>query len=133
MDAIFIPDKQYKIRLHKLKNSLSDKIRIYASTQMYVQKFGEVVFRHVHWGVYNEEENLFIPNKNFITLDQKFKKQLIFPKHWFYTIDGTNEKILPINEITTDDEVVNIEQQHSKEYVKKHFTDVFAFLKKYID
>lgn len=132
MDAIFIPDKQYKIRLHKLKNSLSDKIRIYASTQMYVQKFGEVVFRHVHWGVYNEEENLFIPNKNFITLDQKFKKQLIFPKHWFYTIDGTNEKILPINEITTDDEVVTIEQQHSKEYVKKHFTDVFAFLKKYI-
>lgn len=132
MDAIFIPNKQYKIRLHKLKNSLSDKIRIYASTQMYVQKFGEVVFRHVHWGVYNEEENLFIPNKNFITLDQKFKKQLIFPKHWLYTIDGTNEKILPINEINPDYKAVPTEQTNAEKFIKNPFEYVFSFLKKNI-
>lgn len=132
MNAIFVPDKKYKVGLHKLKNRFNDKLRVYASTQMYVQKFGEVVLRHVHWGVYNEKNNLFIPNKEFITLDPKFKKQLIFPEYWFYVTDENDEKITPINKINTENKVVPIEQQCAEEYVKKHFTEVFAFLKKYI-
>ena len=132
MNAIFVPDKKYKVCLHRLKNRFTGVIRAYASTQMYVHKFNDVVFRHVHWGLYDEEKNLFIPNNEFITLEPKFKKQLIFPEYWFYATDETDEKILPINKITTDSEVVVIEQQHAEEYIKKHFTDVFAFLKKYI-
>ena len=133
MNAIFTPGKQYKVGLHRLKNNLSNKIRTYASTQMYIQKFGEVVLRHVHWGIYDEKSNLFFPNKNFIVLDPKFKKQLIFPEHWFYTTDGTNEKIIPIKEINTDDEVVPVKQQYSEKYTKNHLENVFVFLKKFIN
>lgn len=132
MNAIFVPERQYKVGLHRIKSPLGDKIRVYASTQMYIHKFGNLAFRHVHWGIYDEENNLFIPNKNFITLDPNFKKQLIFPEYWFYTTGETDDKILPINKINTEDEVIFVEQKNAEEYVKKRFENVFAFLKKYI-
>ena len=132
MNAIFIPGKQYKVGLHRIKSPLGDKIRVYASTQMYIQKFGRVAFRHVHWGVYDEEKNLFIPNKEFITLDPTFKKQLIFPEYWYYVTDETDDKFLPINKINPDYKAISVEQTNAEKFVKDHFEYVFDFLKKYI-
>ena len=133
MNAIFVPGKQYKVGLHRIKSPLGDKIRVYASTQMYIQKFGRVAFRHVHWGVYDEEKNLFIPNKEFITLDSNFKKQLIFPEYWYYVTDETDNKILPINKINPVYKAIPVEQQNSEEYIKKRFEHIFAFFKKCVN
>lgn len=133
MNAIFEPNKHYKVGLHKIKNRLSGEIHVYASTQMYVRKFGATSFRHVHWGVYNEDDNLFIPNKAYILLKPMFKKQLVFPEHWLCTIDGNNKKAFPLNENSTDYVEVPVEQQQPEEYVKKHFENVFSFIKKCIN
>lgn len=133
MNAIFVPGKQYKVGLHKIKSPLGDKIRVYASTQMYIHKIGNLSFRHVHWGIYDEENNLFIPNKSFITLDPNYKKQLIFPEYWDYVTDETDDKILPINKINPDYKAIPTEQTNAEKFIKNPFEYVFSFLKKNID
>ena len=68
----------YKVSIHRIKNFC------YASSQRIIEDdgTGKKKYRHIHWGVYDEKNNIFYPGKNYFYLNAKEKKKLIFPKNW---------------------------------------------------
>ena len=91
----------YKVSIHKIKNFC------YASSQKAIEDkvTGKKKYRHIHWGIYNEENNTFYPGKNYFYLDAKEKKKLIFPKNWNLSV---------INKISNENKYLSFVQSPQK-------------------
>lgn len=71
------PNSQYKVSIH-----LNNGYR-YASTQPYVVNpdTGRKSYHHIHWGTV-DENNKFIPGKNYLVASISERSRLIFPESW---------------------------------------------------
>jgi len=71
------PNSQYKVSIH-----LNNGYR-YASTQPSVinPETGKKVYHHVHWGIV-DDNNKFIPGKNYLVASLPERSKLIFPDSW---------------------------------------------------
>jgi len=71
------PNSQYKVSIH-----LNNGYR-YASTQPYVinPDTGKKSYHHIHWGIV-DDNNRFIPGKNYLVAPISERSKLIFPESW---------------------------------------------------
>ena len=71
------PDSQYRVSIH-----LNNGYR-YASTQPYQidPDTGKKSYHHIHWGRV-DDDNKFIPGKNYLVASITERSKLIFPEDW---------------------------------------------------
>lgn len=71
------PNSQYKVSIH-----LNNGYR-YASTQPYIinPDTGKKSYHHIHWGTV-DDNNKFIPGKNYLVASLSERAKLIFPESW---------------------------------------------------
>ena len=88
------PNSQYRVSIH-----LNNGYR-YASTQPYEinPDTGKKSYHHVHWGIV-DENNRFIPGKNYLVASLSDRAKLIFPDDWDLSeikkLSGAREKGRP--------------------------------------
>lgn len=88
------PNSQYRVSIH-----MNNGYR-YASTQPFQinPKTGKKVYRHIHWGTV-DENNKFIPGKNYLVASLAERAKLIFPESWDLSeikkLSGAREKGRP--------------------------------------
>lgn len=88
------PNSQYKVSIH-----LNNGYR-YASTQPFVidPDTGKKSYHHIHWGTV-DDNNKFIPGKNYLMASISERSRLIFPESWDLSeikkLSGAREKGRP--------------------------------------
>ena len=88
------PNSQYKVSIH-----LNNGYR-YASTQPFVidSDTGKKSYHHIHWGTV-DDNNKFIPGKNYLVASISERSRLIFPEAWDLSeikkLSGAREKGRP--------------------------------------
>lgn len=88
------PNSQYKVSIH-----LNNGYR-YASTQPFVinPDTGKKSYHHIHWGIV-DDNNKFIPGKNYLVASISERSRLIFPESWDLSeikkLSGAREKGRP--------------------------------------
>lgn len=88
------PNSQYRVSIH-----MNNGYR-YASTQPFQinPETGKKVYRHIHWGTV-DENNKFIPGRNYLVASLAERAKLIFPESWDLSeikkLSGAREKGRP--------------------------------------
>lgn len=71
------PNTPYRISVHA-----TGKYQ-YADTQrLQMTKDGKEAYRHCHWGKFDPNTKVFLPNADFLLLPEEEKKKFIFPEDW---------------------------------------------------
>ena len=123
------PDSQYRVSIH-----LNNGYR-YASTQPYQidPDTGKKSYHHIHWGRV-DENNKFIPGKNYLVAPIAERSKLIFPEDWDLSevkkLSGAREKGRPATESQNENRLYGdiwlLEQIADKTDIRKDLLKVFC-------
>lgn len=123
------PDSQYRVSIH-----LNNGYR-YASTQPYQidPDTGKKSYHHIHWGRV-DENNKFIPGKNYLVAPIAERSKLIFPEDWDLSevkkLSGAREKGRPAIESQNENRLYGdiwlLEQIADKTDIRKDLLKVFC-------
>ena len=123
------PDSQYRVSIH-----LNNGYR-YASTQPYQidPDTGKKSYHHIHWGRV-DENNKFIPSKNYLVAPIAERSKLIFPEDWDLSevkkLSGAREKGRPAIESQNENRLYGdiwlLEQIADKTDIRKDLLKVFC-------
>ena len=123
------PDSQYRVSIH-----LNNGYR-YASTQPYQidPDTGKKSYHHIHWGRV-DENNKFIPGKNYLVAPIAERSKLIFPEDWNLSevkkLSGAREKGRPAIESQNENRLYGdiwlLEQIADKTDIRKDLLKVFC-------
>lgn len=123
------PNSQYKVSIH-----LNNGYR-YASTQPYQidPDTGKKSYHHIHWGRL-DENNKFIPGKNYLVASIAERGKLIFPREWDLSeikkLSGAREKGRPAIESQNENRLYGdiwlLEQIADKTDIRKDLLKVFC-------
>ena len=122
------PNSQYRVSIH-----LNNGYR-YASTQPYVinPNTGKKSYHHIHWGTV-DENNKFIPGKNYLVASIAEREKLIFPEDWDLSevkkLSGAREKGRPAIESQNENRLYGdiwlLEQIAEKTEIRKDLMKTF--------
>ena len=123
------PDSQYRVSIH-----LNNGYR-YASTQPYQidPDTGKKSYHHIHWGRV-DDDNKFIPGKNYLVASITERSKLIFPEDWDLSeikkLSGAREKGRPAIESQNENRLYGdiwlLEQIADKTDIRKDLLKVFC-------
>lgn len=130
------PNSQYRVSIH-----LNNGYR-YASTQPYEinPDTGKKSYHHVHWGTV-DENNKFIPGKNYLVASIADRAKLIFPENWDLSeikkLSGAREKGRPAIESQNENRLYGdiwlLEQIAEKTEIRKDLMKTFNGNKETVD